>query len=112
MTGTTCQVVCQAPVATSFSELLPEWASAGSVSMLAGGATEKHVNQTVACARQVGEPLHRWAVWADATEQERLRAYHARSIGDEMRRRWQPTASTPAAEADNIGRVHDEKGRR
>jgi hypothetical protein len=32
-------------------------------------------------ARQLDEPLHRWVVWADEAEQERLRAYHQRAIG-------------------------------
>lgn len=66
------------------------------------------IRHGVVRARQVDEPLHRWAVWADAAEQERLRAYHARSISDEMRRRWQPTASAPDTAADKIGRVRDQ----
>lgn len=39
-------------------------------------------------ARQLDEPLHRWVVWADETEQERLRQYHQRAIRDDFRRRW------------------------
>ena len=63
------------------------------------------IRRGVVRARQVDEPLHRWAVWADTAEQERLRAYHRRSISDEMRRRWQPTASAPDTAADKIGRA-------
>ena len=32
--------------------------------------------------------LHRWVVWADEAEQERLRQYHQRAIGDDLRHRW------------------------
>jgi DNA invertase Pin-like site-specific DNA recombinase len=39
-------------------------------------------------ARQLDEPLHRWVVWADEDEQERLRQYHQRAIGDDLRHRW------------------------
>ncbi len=39
-------------------------------------------------ARQLDEPLHRWVVWADEAEQERLRQYHQRAIGDDLRHRW------------------------
>lgn len=46
------------------------------------------IRQGVVRARQLDEPLHRWVVWADGTEQERLRAYHQRAIGDEFRHRW------------------------
>jgi hypothetical protein len=48
-------------------------------------------------ARQLDEPLHRWVVWADEAEQERLRAYHQRAIGDEFRHRWteRPLAEHP-----------------
>jgi hypothetical protein len=38
VTETVCQAPCQAAVATSLSELVPECASAGAVSMLAWGA--------------------------------------------------------------------------
>jgi hypothetical protein len=39
-------------------------------------------------ARQLEEPLHRWVVWADEAEQECLRQYHRRAIGDDFRHRW------------------------
>jgi hypothetical protein len=53
------------------------------------------IRQGVVRARQLDEPLHRWVVWADEAEQERLRAYHQRVIGDEFRHRW---TDTPLAE--------------
>ena len=53
------------------------------------------IRQGVVRARQLDEPLHRWVVWADGAEQERLRAYHQRTIGDEFRHRW---TDTPLAE--------------
>ena len=53
------------------------------------------IRQGVVRARQLDEPLHRWVVWADGAEQERLRAYHQRAIGDEFRHRWK---DTPLAE--------------
>jgi hypothetical protein len=46
------------------------------------------IRQGVVRARQLDEPLHRWVVWADGAEQERLRAYHQRAIGDEFRHCW------------------------
>jgi len=33
-------------------------------------------------------PLHRWVAWADGAEQERLREYHRRAIGDDLHHRW------------------------
>src|SRR6266704_3181719 len=36
------------------------------------------IRQGVVRARQLDEPLHRWVVWADEAEQERLQAYHQR----------------------------------
>jgi len=39
-------------------------------------------------ARQLDEPLHRWVVWADENELERLQQYHQRSIGEDFRCRW------------------------
>ena len=55
------------------------------------------IRQGVVRARQLDEPLHRWVVWADGAEQERLRAYHQRAIGDEFRHRWMdaPLAKQP-----------------
>lgn len=55
------------------------------------------IPQGVVRARQLDEPLHRWVVWADEAEQERLRQYHRRAIGDEFRHRWTdvPLAEQP-----------------
>jgi len=53
------------------------------------------IRQGVVRARQLDEPLRRWVVWADEAEQERLRAHHQRSIGDDFRHRW---TDTPLAE--------------
>jgi hypothetical protein len=39
-------------------------------------------------ARQEHAGLHRWMVWADATELKRLRAYRHRDIAAEHRQRW------------------------
>ncbi len=44
-------------------------------------------------AHQEARGLHRWIVWADATELERLRAYRARDVADEARRQWTAVAS-------------------
>ena len=48
-------------------------------------------------ARQLDEPLHRWVVWADEAEQERLRRYHQRAIREDLRHRWTdaPLAEQP-----------------
>jgi DNA invertase Pin-like site-specific DNA recombinase len=46
------------------------------------------IRQGLVRARQLDEPLHRWVVWADEAEQERLRQYHQRAIGDDLRHRW------------------------
>jgi DNA invertase Pin-like site-specific DNA recombinase len=46
-------------------------------------------------ARQEVPPPHRWIVWADAAELERLRQFHHRSVPDEARRRWTTPASPP-----------------
>jgi hypothetical protein len=53
------------------------------------------IRQGLVQARQLDEPLHRWVVWADETEQARLRQYHQRAIGEELRHRW---TSAPLAE--------------
>jgi DNA invertase Pin-like site-specific DNA recombinase len=55
------------------------------------------IRQGVVRARQLDEPLQRWVVWADEAEQERLRAYHQRAIGEEFRHRWTdaPLAEQP-----------------
>ena len=49
------------------------------------------IRQGTVRARQLDEPLHRWVVWADEAELERLRAYHQRAIGDEFRQHWTQT---------------------
>ena len=49
------------------------------------------IRQGLVRARQLDEPLHRWVVWADEAEQERLRQYHQRAIGDDLRHRWTDT---------------------
>jgi hypothetical protein len=46
------------------------------------------IRQGLVRARQLDESLHRWVVWADEAEQERLRQYHQRTIGDDFRHRW------------------------
>src|SRR5579883_794874 len=55
------------------------------------------MRQGVVRARQLDEPLHRWIVWADEAEQERLRDYHQRALGDDLRQRWTeaPLAEQP-----------------
>jgi len=53
------------------------------------------IRQGLVRARQLDEPLHRWVMWADEAEQERLREYHQRAIGDDFRHRW---ADGPLAE--------------
>jgi hypothetical protein len=50
------------------------------------------IRQGLVRARQLVEPLHRWVVWADEAEQERLRAYRRRAIGDDLRRNWADAA--------------------
>ena len=39
-------------------------------------------------ARRLDEPLHRWVIWADGAELDRLRRHHGRSMEIEMRRPW------------------------
>ncbi len=55
------------------------------------------IRQGLVGARQLDEPLHRWVVWADEAEQERLRQYHRRAIGNDFRHRWTdaPLAEQP-----------------
>ena len=55
------------------------------------------IRQGLVQARQLDEPLHRWVVCADEAEQERLRQYHQRTIGEDFRRRWTdaPLAKQP-----------------
>jgi hypothetical protein len=45
-------------------------------------------------ARQLDDGCHRWVIWADATEVERLRQLHQRSTAEEARRRWQDERGT------------------
>ncbi|OLE24233.1 MAG: recombinase family protein, partial [Cyanobacteria bacterium 13_1_40CM_2_61_4] len=52
------------------------------------GSLYHWIRQGLVRARQLDEPLHRWVVWADEAEQERLREYHQRAIGDDFRHRW------------------------
>ena len=52
------------------------------------GSLSHWIRQGVVRARQLDEPLHRWVVWADEAEQERLREYYQRAIGDDFRHRW------------------------
>jgi len=67
------------------------------------------IRRGVVQARQLDEPLRRWVVWADASEQDRLCAYHQRSIGDEMRRRWRSKVGAPFTDADKIERERNGK---
>lgn len=46
-------------------------------------------------ARKESGGIHRWIVWADASELERLRAYRHRDRGAEQRRRWTDTSASP-----------------
>lgn len=52
------------------------------------GSLYHWIRQGLVRARQLEEPLHRWVVWADEAELERLREYHQRTIGDDFRHRW------------------------
>lgn len=52
------------------------------------GSLYHWIRQGLVRARQLDEPLHRWVVWADEAELERLREYHQRAIGDDFRHRW------------------------
>ncbi|MFL5589632.1 MAG: recombinase family protein [Ktedonobacteraceae bacterium] len=88
------------PRIRSRNHLLPdEWWPAELVHLLGipRGSLSHWISQGVVRARQLDEPLHRWVVWADEAELERLRQYHQRSIGDDFRRRWTevPLAEEP-----------------
>jgi len=75
----------------SRQELLPdEWWPAELVRILGipRGSLHHWIRQGLVRARQLDEPLHRWVVWADEAEQERLRQYHQQTIGDDLRHRW------------------------
>jgi hypothetical protein len=54
-------------------------------------------------ARQETGPLHRWIIWADDAEVERLRQFRQRSISEETRRRWMGITGN-AEEATSAGR--------
>src|SRR5262245_1257595 len=56
------------------------------------------IERGVVRARRESDGLHRWIVWADAAELERLRAYRHRDIAAEHRQRWQlwPRGGAPA----------------
>jgi hypothetical protein len=82
------------------NELLPnEWWPAELVRLLEiPRASLYHwIRQGLMRARQLDDPLHRWVVWADEAEQERLRQYHQRTIGDDLRHCWTeaPLAERP-----------------
>jgi hypothetical protein len=88
------------PRGRSRDGLLPdEWWKASLAHMLdIPRASLYHwIRQGLMRARQLDEPLHRWVVWADEAEQERLRQYHQRTIGDDFRHRWTdaPLAEEP-----------------
>jgi hypothetical protein len=57
------------------------------------------------------EPLHRWVIAADSTEQGRLRAYQRRSIGDQMRSRWQSEreVASPEKRDGDVTRDREER---
>ena len=79
------------PRCRSRQELLPdEWWPAELVRILGIPRASLHhwIRQGLLQARQLDEPLHRWVVWADEAEQQRLRQYHERAIGDDFRHRW------------------------
>lgn len=79
------------PRSRSRQELLPdEWWPAELARTLGipRGSLHHWIRQGLVRARQLDEPLHRWVVWADEAEQERLRQYHQRAIGDDLRHRW------------------------
>ena len=69
------------------------------------------IRQGIVRARQLDEPLHRWVICADAVEQERLRAYQRRSIGDELRSRWQISTDVVATRPSDssVTRNSDER---
>ena len=89
------------PRSRSRQELLPdEWWPAELVRMLGIPRASLHhwIRQGLVRARQLDEPLHRWVVWADEAEHERLRQYHQRAIGDDFRHRW---TEAPLAEQND-----------
>lgn len=48
-------------------------------------------------ARQLDDRGHRWVIWADAAEMERLRQLQQRSTAEEARRRWRDEPGTTDA---------------
>ena len=88
------------PRTRSRQDLLPdEWWPAELVRTLGIPRASLHhwIRQGLVQARQLDEPLHRWVVWANEAELERLREYHQRAIGDDLRQRWTeaPLAKQP-----------------
>ncbi len=84
-------IVAPRPRVRSRSGLLPdEWWPAELVHRLGISKTSLQywINLGLVRARQLDKPLHRWVVWADEAELERLRQYHQRNVGEEFRRRW------------------------
>jgi Recombinase/Recombinase zinc beta ribbon domain len=80
--------------------LLPdEWwpTELGRTLFIPRGSLYHWIRQGLVRARQLDDPLHRWVVWADEAVQERLREYHQRAIGDDLRHRWTdaPLAEEP-----------------
>ena len=68
--------------------LLPdEWWPAELVRLLEIPRSSLHhwIRRGLVRARKLDEPLHRWVIWADEAERERLRAYHQRALGDNVR---------------------------
>jgi DNA invertase Pin-like site-specific DNA recombinase len=88
------------PRIRSHNGLLPdEWwpAELGRALSIPRASLYHWIRQGLVRARQLDEPLHRWVVWADEAEQERLRQCHQHTIGDDFRHRWTdaPLAEQP-----------------
>ncbi|MBO0791928.1 MAG: hypothetical protein J2P36_13415 [Ktedonobacteraceae bacterium] len=84
-------IVAPRPRVRSRAGLLPdEWWPAELVHLLAISKTSLHhwIRRGLVRARQLDEPLHRWVVWADEAELERLRQHHQRNSGEDFRRWW------------------------
>jgi DNA invertase Pin-like site-specific DNA recombinase len=87
----TLGIAASRPRVRKREDLLPdEWWPAELVHMLGipKGSLHHWISQGVVRARQLDEPLHRWVVWADEAELERLRQHHQRNVGEDFRRRW------------------------
>jgi hypothetical protein len=70
--------------------LLDEWWPAELVHTLGISKASLHhwISLGLLQARQFDEPLHRWVIWADEAELERLRQYHQRNVGEDFHHRW------------------------